>query len=153
MLTRVLIAAALALSVAGGIAFGPFGVQRAFASPQEAGVPKVLSLGLATHAVTEAELATDAPKRPRFNTPAIAYAVVANLKKGDLLRIGFVGGKQIVEFNQKTFKADQPKVLLMAGKTSVPPGGWYKEPYYALVEVLRGGKIVLKQSSKPMIFH
>ncbi|HEY5732347.1 MAG TPA: hypothetical protein VIS50_01310, partial [Methyloceanibacter sp.] len=49
---------------------------------------KVLALGIADHEVTqeEAEIGAALPV-PRFNTAAIAYALAADLKKGDTVEV------------------------------------------------------------------
>ena len=87
MLTRVLFALALIC----GTVFA--------ASAEET---KVLALGLADHAVTEEELAQgDALPVPRFNSPGVAYALVAKLQKGDVVEVALVkDGKQVTEFKE-----------------------------------------------------
>ena len=47
----------------------------------------MLALGLADHEVTVEDLAGQTPPVPHFNTPAVAYVLAANLKKGDTVEI------------------------------------------------------------------
>ena len=47
---------------------------------------KVLALGLADHAATQEELEKgEALPAPKFNTPAVAYVLAGDLKKGDIV--------------------------------------------------------------------
>jgi hypothetical protein len=138
MLTRVV----FALVVIGGLATA--------ARTEEA---KVLKLGLADHAVTEAELAKGAPPAPHFNTPAVAYALVANVKKGDTVAITLNNGEKALLRNEETLAEDKASYLLQAGKGGVPAGGWPEGAYSAAVMVTRDGKPLLTETSKPIPFE
>ncbi len=135
MLTRVLFALALICGTAASCA------------AEEA---KVLKLGLADHEVTEAELAKGAPPSPRFNTPAVAYALVANVKKGDVVKITLNNGERALLHNEETLAEDKASYLLQAGKGGVPAGGWPEGSYSAAVIVTRDGKPILTETSKPI---
>ena len=121
------------------------------ASAQEA---KVLALGLADHEVTPEELDKGATLPvPRFNSPAIAYARVANLKKGDVVEIALVNGDTPLLHNTETLAKDQASFLLQAGKRGVPAGGWPEGSYHAALKVTRDGKALIEQSSPPIPFE
>ena len=139
MLTRVLFA--LIVTVGFTIA----------ASAQEA---KVLALGVTDHEVTqeEAEKGAALPV-PRFNTPAIAYVLVADLKKGDTVEVALFNEDKSLLHNTQTLREDQAKLLLQAGKRGVPAGGWPEGSYSARVTVTRDGKTLIEQSSKPVAFE
>ena len=139
MLTRVLFA--LIVTVGFTIA----------ASAQEA---KVLALGITDHEVTqeEAEKGAGLPV-PRFNTPAIAYALAADLKKGDTVEVALFNEDNSLLHNTQTLSEDQAKLLLQAGKRGVPAGGWPEGSYSAKVTVTRDGKTLIEQSSKPVAFE
>ena len=114
---------------------------------------KVLALGLADHEVIEEELDKGTALRaPRFNTPAIAYASVGNLKKGDVVEIMLVNGDRPLLHNTETLAEDQAKYLLQAGKRGVPAGGWPEGSYHAALTVTRDGKTLIEQSSPPIPF-
>jgi len=117
--------------------------------------PKLLALGLADHEVTEAELAEGKTlPTPKFNTPGIAYALVANVKKGDVVEITFNNDKGPLHRNSVTLDEDRANVLLQAGKRGVPAGGWPSEwTYLAAVKVTRDGKTLIEQSSEPVAFE
>jgi len=138
MLTRVLFALVMicGMAVAG--------------SAEEA---KVLALGITDHEVTEAELDKgDALPAPHFNTPAVAYVLAANLKKGDIVEISLSLGDTSLLHNTQTLAEDQAKLLLQAGKRGVPAGGWPEGAYHAELKITRGGKPVISESSKPITF-
>jgi hypothetical protein len=139
MLTRALLALALICgTVAGALA-------------QEA---KVLALGLADHAVTEEELAkSEAPPVPRFNSPGVAYALVANLKKGDTVEVELVKDGRPLMHNADALAEDRASVLLQAGKGGVPAGGWPAGKYHAALRVLRDGKTLIEQATQPIAFE
>ena len=65
---------------------------------------------------------------PHFNTPAVAYAWIANLKKGDVVEIALVNGDTPLLHNTETLAEDRANYLLQAGKRGVPAGGWPEEP-------------------------
>ena len=139
MLTRVLFA--LIVTVGFTIA----------ASAQEA---KVLALGVTDHEVTqeEAEKGAALPV-PRFNSPAIAYVLAADLKKGDTVEVALFNEDKSLLHNTQTLSEDQAKLLLQAGKRGVPAGGWPEGAYSAKVKIARDGKTLIEQSSKPVAFE
>ncbi|MEZ5828455.1 MAG: hypothetical protein R3D01_08820 [Hyphomicrobiales bacterium] len=138
MLTRVLIAAALIL------------LMPLAALAEET---KVLALGLTDHAVTEAELGDGADlPQPHFNTPGVAYALIADLKKGDMVEVALTKDGKALMHNIREVEADAPRVLLQAGKTGVPAGGWLGGTYTAMVTVTRDGKPILEDQSEAIPF-
>ena len=139
MLTRVV----FALIVTVGFA--------AAASAQDA---KVLALGVTDHVVTEEEAEKGATLPvPRFNTPAIAYVLAADLKKGDTIEVALFNEDKSLLHNTQTLSEDQAKLLLQAGKRGVPAGGWPEGSYSAKVTITRDGKTLIEQSSKPLAFE
>ena len=139
MLTRVLFA--LIVTVGFTIA----------ASAQEA---KVLALGVTDHEVTQEEVEKGAALPvPRFNSPAIAYVLAADLKKGDTVEVALFNEDNSLLHNTQTLSEDQAKLLLQAGKRGVPAGGWPEGSYSARVTVTRDGKTLIEQSSKPVAFE
>src|SRR6476661_3608692 len=130
MLTRVLFAVVLMCGMA---------------SASSAEDVKVLALGITTHEVTQAELETGgALSAPHFNTPAIAYVLATNLKKGDVVEIALANGETLAE--------DQARYLLQAGKRSMPAGGWPEGSYQATLKITRDGKPLVVDRSKPVPF-
>jgi hypothetical protein len=122
-------------------------------APASAEEAKVLALGLADHQVTQAELDQGAPMpAPHFNTPAIAYASVADLKKGDTVEITLVNGDTPLLHNTQMLAEDSPSFLLQAGKRGVPAGGWPEGSYHAAVKATRDGKPLIEQSSQAIPF-
>jgi hypothetical protein len=116
--------------------------------------PKVLAVGLADHAVTEAEVAKgEAPPVPRFNSPGVAYASVANLKKGDVVEVALAKDGKPLMHNTETLAEDKPSVLLLAGKAGVPAGGWPEGQYHATLKVTRDGKSLIEQATEPIPFE
>jgi hypothetical protein len=114
---------------------------------------QVLALGITDHQVTQEELDKGAAlPAPHFNTPAIAYASVANLKKGDTVEIALVNGETPLLHNTETLAEDSPGFLLQAGKRGVPAGGWPEGSYHATLKVTRDGKTLVEQSSAPIRF-
>ena len=139
MLTRVLFALALICGTAA-------------AAPAEE--TKVLALGLADHQVTQEELAKgEALPAPRFNTPGVAYALVANLKKGDVVEIALVNGDKPLLQNTETLAKDRASYLLQAGKRGVPAGGWPEGSYHAALKITRDGKPLIEQTGAPIAFE
>ncbi len=139
MLTRVLFALALICGTA------------AAASAEET---KVLALGLADHQVTQEELEKgETLPVPRFNSPGVAYALVANLKKGDVVEVALVKGDQSLLNNTETLAEDQASLLLQAGKRGVPAGGWPEGEYHATLKITRDGKTLIEQTSTPIPFE
>jgi hypothetical protein len=114
---------------------------------------KVLALGITTHEVAAEDLAKGAaPPTPHFNTPAIAYVLAANLKKGDIVEIALANGDTPLLQNTETLGEDQASYLLQAGKRGVPAGGWPEGTYRATLKITRDGKPLVEQSSKPIPF-
>ena len=136
MLTRVLFALVLICGVA------------AAASAEDA---KVVALGITAHEVSQAEIEKgDLLQAPHFNTPAIAYVLAANLKKGDVVDIELVKGDTSLMQNCQTVTEDQAIVLLQAGKRAVPAGGWPEGNYHAALKITRDGKTLIERSSTPI---
>jgi hypothetical protein len=158
MLTRAL----FALGLMTGLAFGGFqalaeaGAGQTFLAdadspPTQA---KVLGLGITDHEVTQEELEKgSALPPPHFNTPAVAYAWIANLKKGDMVEITLVNGDTPLLHDTETLPEDRASYLLQAGKRGVPAGGWPEGNYHAEVKVTRDGKPLIEQSTKPIAFE
>ena len=118
-----------------------------------AGEAQVKALGITDHQVTPEELEKGAAlPQPHFNTPAIAYAWVTNLKKGDEIEITLVNGDTPLMHNSETLTEDEPNSLLQAGKRGVPAGGWPERNYHATLKVTRDGKPLIEQSSTPITF-
>jgi hypothetical protein len=139
MLTRVLLAWVLVVGFA------------AAASAEDA---KIRGLGLTNHVVTEAELEKgDALPPPRFNSPGVAYVWASDLRKGDTVDITLNKDGESLMRNTETLTEDKPNIILMAGKSGVPAGGWPEGSYSAEVKITRGGKTLLEQKSKPTVFE
>jgi hypothetical protein len=139
MLTRVLFALALICGTA------------AASSAEET---KVLALGLADHEVTQDELEKgETLPVPRFNTPGVAYALVANSKKGDVVEVSLVKGDASLLRNEETLAEDQARYLLQAGKRGVPAGGWPEGSYHAALKITRDGKPLIEQTTDPIPFE
>ena len=141
-----LLAAAILLGVL-GVSIAPQ------ASRAESGETSVLALGITDHKVSEEELRKgDKLPSPHFNTPAVAYVLATNLKKGDSVEIALKNGNTPLLHNIQELTEDQPSLLLQAGKTGVPAGGWPEGTYTASFEVKRDGKSLFSQSSEPVLF-
>jgi hypothetical protein len=139
MLTRVLFAGVLICWLAGPV------------SAEEA---KVVALGLADREVTVDDLAKCQPPVPKFNTPAIAYVLAADLKKGDVVEISLSNEEKPLLSNSETLTDDKQTFMLLAGKRGVPAGGWPQEwKYSAAVKITRDGKTLIEQSSPPIPFE
>lgn len=139
MLTRVLFLLVLICGTAG----------QAFA-----GDAKIVTLGLAGREVTVDDLAKGTPPVPKFNTPAIAYVLAADLKKGDTVEISLANGEGPLLTNSETLTEDKETYMLLAGKRAVPAGGWPQEwKYSAAVKITRDGKSLIEQSSPPIPFE
>jgi hypothetical protein len=114
---------------------------------------KVVALGITDHKATEEELKKgDKLAAPHFNTPAVAYVLATNLKKGDSIEVALKLGDKALLHNIQEITEDQPSLLLQAGKTGVPAGGWPEGTYTASVEIKRDGKSLINQSSEPQAF-
>ncbi len=138
MLTRVVFAAALILGIAGAC---------------QAQETAIVALGLADHKVSEDELAKgETLAAPKFNTPGVAYVVVANAKKGDAIEVTLMKDGDPLMRNMRDVDADAKIVLLQAGKTGVPAGGWPGGSYAASAKVTRDGKAIAEQQSDPIPF-
>jgi hypothetical protein len=138
MLTRVLFAVGLICGTA------------AAASAEES---KALALGLADHEVSQAELETgETPPAPHFNTPAVAYVLAADLKKGDVVEITLMNNHRSLLSNSETLPEDQARYLLQAGKRGVPAGGWPEGNYRAALKITRDGKTLVEQATDPIPF-
>ncbi len=139
MLTRVLLAWVLVVGFA------------AAASAEDA---KIRGLGLTDHVVTEAELEKgDALPPPRFNSPGVAYVWASDLRKGDTVDITLNKDGESLMRNTETLTEDKPNIILMAGKSGVPAGGWPEGSYSAEIKITRDGKTLLEQKSKPTVFE
>ena len=139
MLTRVLFAGVLICWLAG---------------PVSAEEVKVVALGLADREVTVDDLAKGQPPVPKFNTPAIAYVLAADLKKGDVVEISLSNEEKPLLSNSETLTDDKQTFMLLAGKRGVPAGGWPQEwKYSAAVKITRDGKTLIEQSSPPIPFE
>ena len=123
------------------------------AKSAEAGETKVLAFGLTEHEVAVAELKPGAELPvPRFNTPAVAYVLVANLKKGDTVEIRLDNRDRTLHHNIQTLAEDKATLLLQAGKTGVPAGGWPEGTYQASLKITRDGKALITEKTTPMFF-
>jgi hypothetical protein len=140
MLTRALFALALICGAAGAA---------------QAQQTEVLALGLADHEVSEQELGNaQPPPLPKFNTPAIAYVLAADLIKGDVVEITLSNTEKPLLTNTETLVEDKAAVLLQAGKRGVPAGGWPSEwKYFAKVTITRDGKTLIEQATDPIPFE
>jgi hypothetical protein len=114
----------------------------------------VLALGLADHEVTEGEAAGgEALRAPRFNSPGVAYALVEGLKKGDVVEIVLLKDDKPLMQSSETLAEDRERLLLQAGKSGVPTGGWPEGNYRAALKVTRDDKTLIEQSSAPIAFE
>jgi hypothetical protein len=114
---------------------------------------KVLSLGLADHEVSQGEIESGKmPPAPKFNTPGVAYALVAYAKKGDTVEITLMKDGEPVMHNVRELDADEDGVLVLAGKRGVPAGGWPEGDYQAALKITRDGKTLVDQTTDPVPF-
>jgi len=114
----------------------------------------VVSFGITDHKVDEAELLKRrALPKPRFNSPGVAYGWVAHAKKGDKIEVHLTKDGESLMHNLREVTDDDIDVLLQAGKTGVPAGGWPKGQYTAKVTVTRGGETVAEQETDPIPFE
>jgi len=115
---------------------------------------KVAALGLTDHVATEDELAKgEALPSPKFNTPGVAYALVKDLKKGDMVEVALTKDGASLMHNLREAEADGDTVLLLAGKSGVPAGGWPKGSYTAQVTVTRDGNTIAEQETDAIPFE
>jgi len=139
MLTRVLFAALLILGAGSG---------------SLAQDTTVVALGLADHPVSEAELEGGAtPAAPKLDTGGVAYVLVAHAKKGDKVEVHLNKDGKSLMHNARDLEADEDGLLLQAGKTGVPAGGWPKGSYTAKVTVTRGGESIAEQETDGIPFE
>ena len=137
MLTRALFAVLVVLGVS---------------APAFAEDAKVLALGLAGREITADDLAKGTPPVPRFNTPALAYVLAADLKKGDVVEISLSTEEKPLLSNSETLAEDKATYLLQAGKRGVPAGGWPEGSYRAALKITRDGKTLIEQATDPIPF-
>ena len=148
MLTRVLFALVLIGGLA--LALGLSTIGDAVAQEET----KIVAFGLTEHKVAAAELETGAALPvPHFNTPAVAYVLAANLKKGDTVEISLDNRDRALHRNARELEADEARVLLLAGKTGVPAGGWPEGTYTATLKITRDGKPLISETTKPIVFE
>jgi hypothetical protein len=115
---------------------------------------KVVALGLSAREVTVDDLAKGTPPVPKFNTPAIAYVLASDLKKGDVVEISLANGEGPLLTNSETLSEDKETDLLQAGKRAVPAGGWPQEwKFSARVKITRDGKTLIEQATDPIPFE
>jgi len=139
MLTRVLFAVVFLMGAAGA------------ALAQDATVVK---LGLTDHKLAEDELMSGVElAAPRFNSPGVAYVLVAHAKKGDKIELHLTKDGESLMHNVRELDADEDGVLVMAGKTGVPAGGWSKGSYTAKAKIIRGDEIIAEQETDPTPFE
>ncbi|MEG6507934.1 hypothetical protein V6C03_03020 [Methyloligella sp. 2.7D] len=114
---------------------------------------KIVSLGLADHPLDEAELTGGAEiAKPHYDTAGVAYVLADGLKPGDTLRLDLMNRGRSLMYNTREVEPGETKVLLQAGKASVPAGGWPEGDYTAKVEVSRDGETLLTKESEPVPF-
>lgn len=139
MLTRVLFAIAVLIGSVGLV------------SAQET---KVVALGLADRPITKDELTSGAElNTPKFNSPGIAYVLVAHAKKGDKVEVALLMDGSSLMHNVRELEADEAGLLVQAGKTGVPAGGWPEASYTARVKITRGGETIAEQETDGIAFE
>lgn len=139
MLTRVLFAAFLLIGAVGAV---------------QAQNTTVVALGLTDHPVTEDELISGADlAAPKLNTAGVAYVLVAHAQKGDKIELHLAKDGKSLMHNVRELDADEDGVLVLAGKTGVPAGGWPAGQYTAKVTVTRGGETLAEQESDAIPFE
>jgi hypothetical protein len=139
MLTRVLFAAFFIFGSCGG----------AFAQDTT-----VMALGLADHKVAEDELTAGTTlETPKFDTPGVAYALIAHAKKGDKIEVHLTKDGKSLMHNVRELDADEDGLLLQAGKAGVPAGGWPKGSYTAQVKITRDGETIAEQETDAVPFE
>ena len=138
-----------------------FGSSLAIAGDKEAGKvdtsgakTTVVSLGITDHKVDEKELLKRmALPKPRFNSPGVAYGWIAHAKKGDKIELHLTLEGASLMHNAREVTEDDTDVLLQAGKTGVPAGGWPQGQYTAKVTVTRGGETIAERETDPIPFE
>lgn len=138
MLTRVLFAIGFLIASVGAV------------SAQDT---TVVALGLSDRPVTKDELTSGAElQTPKFNTPGVAYVLVAHAKKGDKVKVDLLMDGESLMHNVRELEADEAGVFLQAGKAGVPAGGWPAAKYTARVEITRDGETLAKQETDGVPF-
>lgn len=114
----------------------------------------IVALGLTDHKVAETELTPGAVlAAPKFDTPGVAYGLIAHGRAGDSVEVHLTkDGKSLMQ-NMRKLDADKPGLLLQAGKTGVPAGGWPKGEYTARVKIVRDGKTVAERETEAISLH
>jgi hypothetical protein len=113
----------------------------------------VVALGLADHKLAEDELQSGAAlSTPKFNTPGVAYALVAHANEGDTIEVTLMKDGKPLMRNVRELDADEAGALVQAGKTGVPAGGWPEGSYTASVKIMRDGKTLAEQESDAVPF-
>jgi len=139
MLTRALFAVFLLVGAAGA----------AFAQDTT-----VVALGLTDHVVTQDELVSGAElAAPKLDSAGVAYVLVAHAKKGDKIELHLAKDGKSLMHNVRELEADEDGVLVLAGKTGVPAGGWPDGSYTAKVKVTRGGETLAEQETDAIPFE
>ena len=93
------------------------------------------------------DLAKGQPPVPKFNTPAIAYVLAADLKKGDVVEISLSNEEKPLLSNSETLTDDKQTFMLLAGKRGVPAGGWPQEwKYSAAVKITQIGRASCRET-------
>jgi len=84
--------------------------------------------------------------------PAVAYARVANLKKGDVVEIALVNGDTPLLHNTETLAEDRASYLLQAGKRGVPRA-LARRNLSRRVKVTRDAEPLIEQTTAPIAFE
>ena len=145
MLTRVLLTLLF-------LAFVPNWVVAEDMAEQGASETSIVSLGIADRKVSKDDLKKRmALPPPRFDSPGVAYGWVAHAKKGDKIEVHLKLDGNSLMHNVREVEENDTDVLLLAGKTGVPAGGWPRQRQYtAKVTVTRDGKTVAEKESDPI---
>ena len=115
---------------------------------------KIVALGLTDRPVTKDELTGGAElQTPKFNTPGVAYVLVAHAKKGDAVEVALTKDGKSLMHNVRELEADEAGLLLLAGKGGVPAAGWPDGKYAAHVKITRGGQTIAEQETDPIPFE
>ena len=138
---------------------GACGVQKA-TSLWRAGIRDVLAygsaqpltVGFATGSVRAENLVRALPAAPDAGAPAmVAYGWVINLRKGDRVRVMLDGPEgRLADNTVPAVDRAKAQYVAFAGKKR-PRGGWSKGTYTALMEVLRNGDVVRRETAVLML--
>jgi hypothetical protein len=82
----------------------------------------------------------------------VAYAWIAHPKKGDTVEVALTKDGKPLMHNTREVDADESDVLVQAGKTGVPAGGWPDGGYTVRVTVTRDGKPIIEQETEAVPF-